>query len=102
MIKRLSRDFLVLGLASGLCWHVLAKDTPATENGATSADSISLRPISPGPADGPIACLTAKMLENLNYIKQPFNDSVSSRFLDRYIESLDPQHLHFLQSDLSE
>ncbi|HWQ92456.1 MAG TPA: carboxy terminal-processing peptidase [Clostridia bacterium] len=58
--------------------------------------------VSPGPADGRIAFITAKMLEQLQYQRQPFSDAVASRFLDRYLETLDPQHLHFLQSDLRE
>ncbi len=58
--------------------------------------------ILPGPADGRIALVTASMLETHQYLRQKFNDTVSSKFLDRYLESLDPQHLHFLQSDLDE
>jgi carboxyl-terminal processing protease len=59
-------------------------------------------PLAPGPIDGPIALVTAKMLERYQYLRQPFNDTVSSKFLDRYLESFDPQHLHFLQSDLDD
>jgi carboxyl-terminal processing protease len=59
-------------------------------------------PVSPGPIDGPIALVTAQMLQRFHYLRQPFNDAVSSKFLDRYIETYDPQHLHFLQSDLAE
>jgi carboxyl-terminal processing protease len=46
--------------------------------------------------------VTAKMLEHYQYLRQPFNDAVSSKFLDRYIEIFDPQHVHFLQSDLAQ
>jgi carboxyl-terminal processing protease len=60
------------------------------------------RPIRPGPIDGPIALVTAKMLEHFQYLRQPFNEAVSSKFLDRYIEIFDPQHVHFLQSDLAQ
>jgi carboxyl-terminal processing protease len=62
----------------------------------------SFRPISPGPADGRIAFITAGMLQQHHYLRQKFDDSVSSKFLDRYLETLDPQHLHFLQSDLAQ
>ncbi len=58
------------------------------------------KPVRPGAADGRIAFVTAKMLEQLHYLRQPFNDTVSSKFLDRYLELLDPQHLHFLETDL--
>src|SRR2546421_747234 len=35
-------------------------------------------------------------------LRQPLNDEISSKFLDRYIETLDGLHLHFLESDLEE
>src|SRR5207244_13047882 len=56
----------------------------------------------PGPIDGQIAFVTAGLLEQIHYSKQPFDRSVSSKFLDRYLEALDPQHLHFLQSDVAQ
>lgn len=59
-------------------------------------------PISPGPLDGQIALVTARMLEKYHYLRQPFDTSVSSKFFARYLEMFDPQHLHFLQSDLAE
>jgi len=52
--------------------------------------------------DGNIAFLTAKLLEKLHYLQQPFNEAVSIKFFDHYLEALDPQHVHFIQSDLSE
>lgn len=42
------------------------------------------------------------MLEHYDYVRQPFDGAVSSKFLDRYIETLDPQHIHFTQTDLAE
>src|ERR1041384_2199446 len=38
-----------------------------------------------------IAKLTAQMLERNHYSRQPFDDSVSSKFLDRYLNTFDPQ-----------
>src|SRR5688572_2660167 len=35
-------------------------------------------------------------------MRKPFNDEVSSKFLDRFLDSLDSQHIYFLQSDLKE
>src|SRR5262245_60668599 len=77
--------------------------TPAPERVQESSEHSTnavFHPILPGPADGRIALVTASMLESHQYQRQKFNDTVSSKFLDRYLESLDPQHLHFLQSDL--
>ena len=59
-------------------------------------------PITPGPIDGQIATLTAYLLQLHHYLKKPFDESVSSQFLDRYLETLDPQHIHFTQADLAE
>src|SRR5205085_12193345 len=58
--------------------------------------------VTPAPADGRIAFVTAKMLELNHYSKQPFDESVSSKFLDRYLEALDPQHMDFIAADLAE
>jgi carboxyl-terminal processing protease len=59
-------------------------------------------PVSPGLIDGQIAYVAALILQRHHYTKQPFDDTVSSKFLDRYIEAYDPQHLHFTQDDLAE
>jgi carboxyl-terminal processing protease len=84
--------------------------SPATStNGSSLREALlvqgtpGLNPSSlePGPEDGRIAFLTAKLLEQYHYSHHTFDDSISSQFLDRYLESLDPQHLHFLQSDLN-
>ena len=49
-----------------------------------------------------VAKLVGRMLERTHYSQTPFDDDVSSKFLDRYIDTLDPLHLHFLQTDLAE
>ena len=61
-------------------------------------------PVTPGPNDGRIAYVTAWMLEHAHYLHLPFaqDPKLSSRFLDRYIDTLDPQHTYFLQSDIAE
>jgi carboxyl-terminal processing protease len=56
--------------------------------------------INPGPDDARVAFWAARLLERLHYSHHPFDSAVSSAFLDRYLEFLDPQHMHFLQSDL--
>jgi len=58
--------------------------------------------ITPGPLDGKIAWVTASLLEQSHYSRQRFDQAMSGRLLDHYIEALDPQHVHFLQSDLAE
>jgi carboxyl-terminal processing protease len=61
--------------------------------------------LKPGPNDGRIAYLTARLLEELHYSQQPFDAEISKKFFDGYVggmEGLDPRHENFLQSDLAE
>jgi carboxyl-terminal processing protease len=62
----------------------------------------SLPPIAASPDEPTIAALTAGRLELTHYSRQRFDDEVASRFLDRYIDSLDSHRLYFLQSDIDE
>src|SRR5690242_17071838 len=78
-----------------------AQDVSAPAQGTLNFTNV-FHPISPGPVDGQIALVTARMLEKYHYLRQPFDDTVSRKFLDRYLEMFDPQHLHFLQSDHAE
>jgi carboxyl-terminal processing protease len=59
-------------------------------------------PVEADPDEAAIARLTARLLPGQHYRRQEFDATVSSRFLDRYLRSLDNLHLHFLQSDLDE
>ncbi len=96
-----SMRFLTLTL-SWLTAFTLA----AAEN--STNDHVSLRaltnaiPLVSGPNDGNISKVVSTILERGHYLRQPFNDEVSSKFLDRYLDSLDNLHLYFLQSDLKE
>lgn len=62
----------------------------------------SLPPVRATSDESLIARLTATLLRRSHYTRQPLDDAVSSRFLDRYIENLDNLRMHFLQSDLEE
>lgn len=56
----------------------------------------------PGPDDARIAYVAAGLLERQHFLQHPFDDEFSAKFLDRYLETLDPQHLHFTQEDLAD
>lgn len=58
--------------------------------------------LSPAPNDGRIAYVTARLLEEFHYLQQPLDTEMSKKFFDSYIDSLDPRHENFLQSDLAE
>ncbi len=90
---------LLAGLVSPTLQGFAAEENAASSRASTN---INVRSLTPGPLDGQIAYVTARMLQKYHYLRQAFDGAVSSRFLDRYLDSLDPQHLHFLQSDLND
>lgn len=55
-----------------------------------------------GADDAAIARFTARVLQQAQYRRQPFDDSISSNFLARYMGDLDLWHIHFLQGDLKD
>jgi carboxyl-terminal processing protease len=101
MIERFRMRLLLplLGLALAAQSVFPASNSQTTDKTPTPPH---IAPVSPGKYDGSISWVTATMLEKFHYLHQPLDRAMSSRFLDRYIESLDPQHLHFLQSDLDD
>jgi carboxyl-terminal processing protease len=58
--------------------------------------------LEPGPNDGQIAFTATRMLEQYHYLHLPFDADLSSKALDLYLNTYDPQHIHFLQEDLDE
>ncbi len=70
---------------------------------AWAADNTNAPPaLAPGPNDGRIAYVTARLLEEYHYSQQPLDKEMSEKFFDGYLDSLDPQHLYFLKSDIAE
>ena len=61
-----------------------------------------LKPLVPGPNDTRIAYWTARLLEDRHYSQQMLDKSMSGKFFDDYLQTLDPQHENFLQSDIDE
>lgn len=100
---------MIIRFASRILLGLLSCQLSLSLYSAESAGSVAPAPstnidfqVSPGPTDGRIAYVTARLLEQLHYSRQPFDHSVSGKLLDRYLDSLDPQHLHFLQADLED
>ncbi|MGA2540441.1 MAG: carboxy terminal-processing peptidase [Verrucomicrobiota bacterium] len=52
--------------------------------------------------EGNITAMVPELLRHLHYSQHPFDAGISSKFLDRYLESLDGRHIYFLQSDLKQ
>ena len=98
MICKFGRSVLLLALVVTLSSPLLAAETPAASSGTNSAPE----DLKPGPEAGKIAFVTTYMLEKLQYLQQTFDPTMSAKLFDGYLSALDPQHLHFLQSDLDE
>ena len=61
--------------------------------------------LTPGPNDPRIAYMTARLLEEMHYLQEPLDKTISKRFFDQYVQMLDVvdgQRENFLQSDLDE
>jgi carboxyl-terminal processing protease len=111
MIQRIaSRILLYLLVGSSLVLSSQAESLAPTSHVESAARAELLdkstnnvfHPLSPGPIDGKIAWVMAQMLPQLHYSRQRFDAKVSSKFLDRYLDTLDSQHMHFTQADLAE
>jgi len=87
---------LLCGLIVTGCLTAQKKSAPATAAISTSTG------LSPGPNDGRITYITARLLEQLHYSQQPLDSEMSKKFFDGYLEALDPSRENFLQPDIDE
>lgn len=94
MICKYGRSLLLLALVFAL--SPLRAEIPAARTNSAPAD------LRPSPDAGKIAYVTTLMLERLQYLQHEFDSTMSAKLFDGYLTALDPQHLHFLQSDLNE
>src|SRR6266496_5284619 len=76
--------------------------TPQNLSGASPASAIGTNALVPGPNDGKIANVAARMLEQSHFLRHPLDDEFSQKFYERYLETFDPQHIHFTEADLAE
>jgi carboxyl-terminal processing protease len=58
--------------------------------------------LAPGPNDARITYVTARLLEEFHYSQHLLDTEISEKFFDGYLETLDPRHENFLQSDIAE
>ncbi len=92
-------------------------DTAPTPSvpGAPESGEPHISPVAPGkdmtPAsmlavqdstDANIARIMADMLATYQYSRHPFDQEIASKFLDRYLDTLDYSHMYFLKSDLAD
>jgi len=92
--------FICLLVVTGCITAQNAKTSATDTNLIASANSTN--PVVPGPDDGNIAYVTARILGTYHYLQEPLDTQISIRFFDEYIDTLDPRRENFLQSDLAE
>lgn len=59
-------------------------------------------PLDAKATDAAVTALTSKILESSQFAHQQLDSKLAGRFLDRYLDTLDSNHLIFLQSDIDE
>ncbi len=67
-----------------------------------AADAGDINQASRDQTESNITALVPRLMEEWQYSHHPFDAGMSSKFLDRYLDSLDSRHICFLQSDLKD
>jgi carboxyl-terminal processing protease len=96
-VKKIYIGLLVVAVALAV-WAGCKTSRPEVPVVTTTA----LTRLQPGPNDARIAHVTARLLEEYHYSQHPLDTELSEKFFDGYLDSLDPRHENFLQSDLTE
>lgn len=79
-----------------------APENPVQDLITFSSKYTQVDPLPVGTYDGSIASVTAKLLKRFHYDRRGLDAALSERFLNRYLEQLDPMHIHFLKPDIAE
>ncbi len=80
-------------------WIVIALATAA--QGATLDSGTQFPPeLKPLPQEAEAAYLSAEVLARYQYKGMPLDDALSEKISDRYLKSLDPEKLFFVQADI--
>lgn len=108
-IRRIAFGLVALAILFAVCGFGFAKPIDQLEQQSaksdqqlSSAQTTVAAQLKPAGTDAYVVFWVGKLLEKQHYKQEPFDEATSSRFLDRYIRDLDPQRLHFLQTDLAE
>ncbi|MEO8158740.1 MAG: carboxy terminal-processing peptidase [Betaproteobacteria bacterium] len=79
-------------------WFILFLATLA--QGATLDSVAPLPELTPVPQEAQAAHLTAQLLARYHYKMVPIDDALSQKIFDKYLKSLDPERLFFVQADI--
>ncbi|HEY5043063.1 MAG TPA: carboxy terminal-processing peptidase [Verrucomicrobiae bacterium] len=94
---------LALVVAAGLAVWAGCKTTKSQASASAPLTAAQLADgVQPEPDDPRIAHLVARMLAAYHYLQRPLDKDLSAKLFDGYINSLDPRHANFLQSDLEQ
>ncbi|MGA2244139.1 MAG: carboxy terminal-processing peptidase [Verrucomicrobiota bacterium] len=93
---------LPIGVVAGLAIWAGCQTGRMAPAVAPASAALATNTLQPGPDDPRIAYIAARLLENYHYSEHALDKDISARFYDGYIDSLDPHHEYFLQSDLAE
>ncbi len=83
-----------LSLAFGLISFILLS--------TSTANAKPVEPLNFTPGQAETAIEIIDKLANRHYRNQPFDDKLSSRYLDLYLETLDPSKVYFYKADIQE
>ncbi len=91
-------------LLAPLLWTLNAAQAADTdqEMALFSSRHTNATPLVEGSKDTQIVQFVSQILMRQHYLRMPINDDVSSKFLDRYLDSTDNLHIYFTQADLQE
>lgn len=89
------------GLIAGICLLV-SLQTQGQVSSTNQPGEVGFSDVRTSVEEARIARLVVGLLERMHYNQQPFNDTISSKFLDRYLDTLDPARMIFLKSDEEE
>jgi carboxyl-terminal processing protease len=76
---------------------LVVSSSTALQAAAPAAPAPLLRPVE---AHALAAQASAELLSRFHYQNVPLDDAMSSRILDRYLKTLDPDRVYFMQSDI--
>lgn len=84
-----------------LLWLLLVLAT-ATQGAGLDAGSTYPQELAPAAQEAKAAHLSAKLLTRYHYKSMPLNAGLSEKIFDRYLKSLDPEKLFFVQADIDQ
>jgi carboxyl-terminal processing protease len=91
-------------LLAPILWTLNVDQAGAVDGdiGLFSSRHTNATPLIEGSKDTQIVQFVSQILMRQHYLRMPINDDVSSKFLDRYLDSTDNLHIYFTQADLQE